>query len=242
MSRSVLFKMFKGFNDDELQWAARSTFRLNRRLAHHFRGGPLAERIVWALADRSAISVKETLESFETYSRLRRRMRAPNMADLCCGHGLTGLLFAAFERSVDNVVLYDSVKPPKADMIAEAVVEAAPWVADKIRWIEGDVARAAEVLAPHTSIIAVHACGVRTDRVLETAVAINGNVAVLPCCYPRTSKDAPQCLRDALGLEIATDVSRTYWLDRHGYLTDWAAIPEAISPMNRILIGICKNP
>jgi len=241
MAESVLFRMFRGFNDDELQWAARSPFRLNRKLAHHFKGGPLAERIISTLADRAAISVKETLESFETYSRVRRRLRAPQMADLCCGHGLTGLLFAAFERSVEEVVLLNNPKSLKADVLIAAVVEAAPWVESKVRWVEQDVERAAEILEPHTSIVAVHACGVRTDRVLEAAVAIEGNVAVLPCCYAQTAKSAPRCLRAGLGVELATDVHRTYWLEERGYDTDWAAIPEAITPMNRILIGIRRD-
>lgn len=238
MADPVLFRMFRGFNDDELKWAARSSFRLNRKLAPNFRGSPLSERIVWALADHCAISVKETLESFETYSRVRRRLRAPQMADLCCGHGLTGLLFAAFERTVEEVILLDYGKPPKADIIFEAVVQAAPWVADKVRWIEADVERAAEFLPPHTSVVAVHACGVRTDRALEAAVAVEGNVAVLPCCYAQTAIASPRCLRDALGAELATDVYRTYWLDQRGYRTDWSAIPEEISPKNRILIGL----
>lgn len=238
MPEPIPFRIFRSFNDESLRWAARSTFRVDRKSRPSFRGDPLAERIVSALADRRAINIKETLESFETFSRVRRRLRAPRMADLCCGHGLTGLLFAAMERSVENVLLLDHAKPPKADLIVEAVVEAAPWVAEKVRWVEGEVGGAAEHLERGTSIVAVHACGVRTDRVLEVATSIGGAVAVVPCCYAQTGKRAPKALRGALGAILATDVERTYWLEAQGYRVDWSAIPEAITPMNRVLIGL----
>ncbi len=201
----------------------------------------MVERIVASLAAREAISVKETLESFEAFSRMRRRMRAPRMADLCCGHGLTGLLFAASEREVKEVILLDRAKPPKADLIVEAVVEAAPWVEEKVRWIEDDVSRAAEHLEPDTSIIAVHACGVFTDRVIDAALAVGGNVAVMPCCYAQTAAAVPAALREALGAELATDVHRTYRLEAAGYRVEWAKIPAAITPKNRILVGLVRN-
>lgn len=237
MGDEVPFRVFRGFNEDRLRWAARSTFRVDRKSAPSFRGDPLAERIVAALGERRAINVKEVLESFETFGRIRKRLRAPRMADLCCGHGLTGLLFAAVERRVEEVVLVDRQKPPKADLIVEAVREAAPWTADKVRWVEADVRRAADHLAEGTSVVAVHACGVRTDRALEAAVAVRGPVAVVPCCYQQTAKRAPRALRDALGAELATDVHRTYWLEERGYRVEWAKIPEAITPMNRVIIG-----
>lgn len=237
MERSVKFRVFRGFNDEDLAWAARSRFRLDRRSAQHFKGERLAERIVWALAERRAISVKETLESFETFSRVRRRLRAPRMADVCCGHGLTGLLFASAEKMVDEVILIDHVKPPKAELILEAVIEAAPWVESKVTWIEDEITHASKHLAPHTSVVAVHACGVRTDRALEAAAAVQGNVAVVPCCYAQTTRDAPLALRENLGNELATDIHRTYWLESQGYVTDWSSIPVAITPKNRIIIG-----
>jgi hypothetical protein len=172
VDEDATFKIFRSFNEERLAWAARSTFRVDRKSAEAFRGDPLAERVVRAIADRRATNVKEVLESFETFARTRRRVRATKMADLCCGHGLTGLVFAAFERRVEEVVLLDREKPPKWELMLEAVCEAAPWTRDKVRWVEGPVERAAEHLAPGTSIVAVHACGVRTDRCIDAALAI----------------------------------------------------------------------
>lgn len=232
------FKVFRRFEDEALRWAARSTFRLDRKSAAHLESrDPLVRKIVAGLAERRAINIKETLESFETFARIRRRARREAVADLCCGHGLTGLLFAAVERDVRSVTLLDRDKPPKADLVAEAVFEAAPWAREKVRWIEAPVTRAVEHLEPGTSVIAVHACGVRTDRALDAALALRAPVAVMPCCYAQTARIAPRSLRDALGGRLATDVARTYRLEEAGYHTAWAAIPRAITPMNRVLLG-----
>ena len=100
------------------------------------------------------------------------------MADLCCGHGLTGLLFAALDRTVQSVTLLDRNKPPKADLVVEAVCEVAPWAREKVRWVEAEISTAAARLEPGTSIVAVHACGVRTDRAIEAAIELGGNVTV----------------------------------------------------------------
>ena len=86
-------------------------------------------------------------------------------------------------------------------------------------------------------VVAVHACGALTDAVLQTAVTLGAPVAVLPCCYTGMAAAAPSVLRQSLGVALAADVHRTYALERHGYVVDWAAIPAAITPMNRILVA-----
>lgn len=236
--QSVKFRIFKGFDDDELRWASRSRFRLDNKSAPHLASGDrLVRRIVEGLAARRAINIKETLESFETFSRVRKRIRGRAMADLCCGHGLTGLIFAALERRVEDVVLLDREKPAKADLVAEAVFEAAPWAREKVRWIEGPVEEAARHLEASTSIVAVHACGVRTDRAIDAAIALRGPTALVPCCYMQTAKSAPRALRDALGAEMATDIHRTYRLEEAGFTVEWSKIPRAITPMNRVLLA-----
>lgn len=242
-NRSVGFRIFRDF-DGDLAWAARSTFRLDRKSAASLKSrDPLVTRIVHALGERRAINIKEVLESFETFSRIRRRLRAAHVADLCCGHGLTGLLFAAIERKVERVTLLDRNAPPKAHLVVEAIVEAAPWTKDKIRVVESPVEEAAQHLEPGTSIVAVHACGVRTDRAIDVSLAIgSAAVALVPCCYRQTARQAPRGLRNALGAELATDVARTYRLEAAGYDVEWSAIPLAITPMNRVLVAIRRGP
>lgn len=196
------------------------------------------DRFAIALAARRAVPVKELLESAEFYMRVRRRVRAQTMADLCAGHGLVGVLFAIFERSVESVILIDRRKPASFSKVLDAAIEVAPWVADKVRYVEAPLENSVEHLPDGVGMVAVHACGVRTDRCLALAVARRGPIAVMPCCYAQTAKPAPRALQVALGAELATDVDRTYRLERAGYTVDWSAIPEAITSMGRVLIGV----
>ena len=59
----------------------------------------------------------------------------------------------------------------------------------------------------------------------------------MPCCYRYTARMAPRALHSDLGAELASDVARTYRLEAAGYEVDWSAIPEAISPKNRIIVA-----
>ena len=169
MNASPPFRAFRHFNDPKLAIYARERHRLGVLTNRIFQGDTPAERLARALGDRRAISLKELLESFEFYARVRRRVRSPSMADLCCGHGLTGILFALFERSVEQVTLLDRRQPESHRLILEAACELGPWVADKIRYVETDLARAPAVLEPSTTIVAVHACGTQTDACIAAA-------------------------------------------------------------------------
>lgn len=60
----------------------------------------------------------------------------------------------------------------------------------------------------------------------------------MPCCYHQTASDGPRVLRRQLGRPLSTDIHRTYRLQSAGYAIEWSAVPEAITPMNRIIIGL----
>lgn len=231
------FRMYRGFNEPEVRQYANATHRVGHKETGQFTSNTPQDRVARALASRKAIALKELLESFEFYDRVHKRVRATEVADLCCGHGLTGLLFALLDKQVERVTLLDRRRPKSHQAVLEAVCEVGPWVADKVRYLEGCVERAEDDLTPGTAIIGVHACGVITDRCLDTAIALGGPVAVMPCCYFQTWRPAPQAVRDALGPDLATDIHRTYRLEAAGYRVDWSFIPKAITPMNRILVG-----
>lgn len=187
-----------------------------------------------ALAERRAVPIKEALESFEFFARVRRPLRAARVADLMCGHGLTGLLFAAYDQGVEEVVLLDRKRPPSFDAVLEAVAEVAPWVPLRVRFVQQKVQRAE--LPEGASILGLHACGSRTDACLEAAMRGGGAVAVMPCCYVDDAP-GPVAVARALGPALAWDVDRTYRLEAAGYRVRWTAIPAAITPMNRVLLG-----
>ncbi len=229
------FRAFAQFNDPDLASKARVRHRVSETALRFFPGTRLQDRFVRELALRQAVSVKELLESFEVHHRVRRRVRQRRVADLCCGHGLTGVLFALAERQVEEVICVDRRRPSTFDRILEAAVAVGPWVADKVRYVEGDAARVA--LEPGTAVLGVHACGGRTDLCIEVARRLGGPVAVMPCCHHGRGPHAPAALHEHLGTELALDVDRTYRLEAMGLSVDWSFIPRAITPMNRILIG-----
>jgi hypothetical protein len=236
----VGFRAFPQFNSAELKKAARVRHRVDASMVSAFAGKSLADRLARSLAAHRAVSLKEMLESFEFHARTRKRVRTSVVADICCGHGLAGLLFAT-EKQVDRVILLDWARPASFDLMLEAVSAVVPEVRDKVGYEERNVDYAAGTLPPGTGVVGVHACRTNTDRCIDAGVASGGTIAVMPCCHPRTPKGLPPAVRKALGPQLSVDVHRTYRLEAAGYLVDWSAIPEAITPMNRILVATQRS-
>lgn len=230
---AVVFKAFRQLNSDRPSLDLGSRSKPGPWIDEWFAGDGLPDRVLRSLLRHRAVPFKEILESFEFFERVRRRVRAPVVADLCCGHGLGGALWALFDRRVERVFLVDVRRPPSVDRVWAALDEVAPWVTPKLTFIEARIGQ--QDLPAGTAVIGLHACGVQTDRVLEVARETGGPVAVMPCCYP-TSR-APRALKGPLGVELSIDVDRTYRLESWGYSVGWSAIPEVITPMNRVLIG-----
>jgi hypothetical protein len=212
-------------------------FKLGKRSLPFFPTQSLPDRLARALSERRAIPIKELFESFEFFARVRRSIRNKEMADLCCGHGLTGLVFAMLEKNVESVTLIDKRRPKTFDLTYEAVVDVAPWVKDKVRFIETDLNKAHHHLAPKTALLAVHACGKRTDDALALAQKLESNIAAMPCCYFGTADGAPTALLDTFGKELASDIQRTYRMEAAGYQVRWTHIPKEISARNRVLVA-----
>jgi len=225
------------FNQAAHRPKARLKHRLGQQAGALFPSEGPIDRLARELAERKAIDLKEFLESVEFYGRVRRRVRATQMADLCCGHGLTGLLFALLEPSVERVVLVDERCPNSFEPILDGVAAIGPWVRDKIEYRQESVQGMAARLEPGTSVIGVHACGIRTDRCMDVGIALQVPMAVMPCCYSESGQTGPPGIREVLGLDLAWDIERTYRLRAAGYRVDWSAIPAAVSPMNRILVA-----
>ena len=117
-----------------------------------------------------------------------------------------------------DVVLSTALHEFQGLAVMEAVAAVAPWAVDKINYLEMRIQRAGEHLQDGDAIVAVHACGVRTDRCIDLALTLRSPMALLPCCYSQTAATAPRALRKALGADLATDVHRT---------TTSAAVPVA---------------
>lgn len=83
---------------EDRSWVgSKSTFTLvtARRF---FASERLQDKLARALGAEGVLPVKEVLECCEFFERIREHTRAEVVADLCCGHGLLGLLFAMFSE------------------------------------------------------------------------------------------------------------------------------------------------
>lgn len=120
------FRFLKQFNEEPFAKKVTCKDRLRESDTRWFPGDYLSSVFARELCQRRAIPFKEVLESFEFFACVRNRVRSPSVADLCCGHGLVGIMFAMFERSVERVCLLDKVRPPSFDLVLSAAQAVAP--------------------------------------------------------------------------------------------------------------------
>lgn len=231
------FRFLKQFNDRAFAKKTSCRDRLRISDARWFPGDYLSSVFARAMCARRAMPFKEVLESFEFYACVRKKIKAAQVADLCCGHGLVGILFAMFERDVERVVLLDQVRPPSFDQVMAAAQSVAPWTEGKVHYIEGPLKGALDHVEQGTAILGVHACGKKTDHCIAHAIEISGPIALLPCCRRHRPHPAPDCLKQALGADVAIDVDRTYTLHQAGYHVRWDQIPQSITNHSRVLVG-----
>jgi hypothetical protein len=238
-----MFRFFRQLNEmGDRSWMA-SRSNLGQALAERvFASDSLQDRLVRALAAVRVLPIKEILECGELFECIRGEVRAEQMADLCCGHGLLGILFALFERRVQRVLLTDEREPPSYAKLLACARQVGPWIEEKVSFRTARIQTLRDALAPGTAIVSAHACGTLTDQCVDLAIATGGSLAVLPCCYPRKPCAAPLAVQLALGHALAHDVDRTYRLERAGYHVRWTTIPAEVTPMNRVLIGRRRRP
>ena len=249
------FKAWPALNDETLQLSVgvtrRSRLREDLMMEALFCGDTLQARFSRALAVRKAVDRKEFFEAWEFFARCRGSLRsepgpAPGvpatLIDLAGGHGLVGALFAVFEyKRFESVVVLDAKRPKSYTSVYEAAAEVAPWSAALLDYREGLV-NEETALPPGCAVACLHGCNALTDTaILVAARSRASTLAVMPCCYAQTGQGAPEALRRSLGVSVASDIHRTYELERLGYAVNWRAIPAAITPMNRVLLGRRRN-
>ena len=235
-----LFKSFRAFNRNPPPIDLRSRSRPGEAALAWFGGDGMEDRLARALISAKALPFKELLEAFEFFEHVRRRVRAPTVVDLCCGHGLAGMLYGVFHRDVEQVLLIDRTRPGSVDVTLEALSTVAPWLGPKVRFDTGDLS---DVPLPRgAALLGVHACGSATDGIIDRAIASGGPVGLLPCCHPTAGVPGPPTLSHNLGHGLATDIHRTYRLEAAGYHTRWSTIPDGITPMNRVIAAWLTKP
>ncbi len=229
------FRAYRQFNDPMLRPMSGAKERIRGHLVDHFSEKKMPDKVARVLGKYKLLNLKEIIESFEFFQRVRHRVSTSVIADLCCGHGLVGILFALLDRRVTDVYLVDIEFPKSSKRVEEAISELGSWVKPKIHRLTRTVKRVDEVLPPGTGVVAVHACGVRTDWSIQAALRLNGSFAVMPCCYAQQTYIGPAAIKNHLGSALSIDIQRTYQIESADCQVSWQEIPGEITPMNRII-------
>jgi hypothetical protein len=138
------------------------------------------------------------------------------------------------DDSSASALAIDRRIPESAPKVSARLQLEWPRLAGRVRLIEGDL-ESVEAQSDDV-VISCHACGSLTDSVLTTALSGRARVVVLPCCQS-TAKSDLGGLNGWLDPALAIDVTRAMRLREAGYEVRTQAIPAAITPKNRLLLG-----
>jgi Methyltransferase domain len=200
-----------------------------------FAGGSLFERVARVVCTAECLPRKELYESWEVARRVRRRCRGGRVVDLACGHALTAWLMLILDQTSELAIAVDARLPNSAHKLASTLAAEWPKLAARVSLLELDLASVS--LTDSDVVVSTHACGTLSDLVLERAVAVRAKVAILPCCH-----DAARCdtggLLGWLDPASAIDATRAARLRQAGYQVFTQTIPDAITPKNRLLLGV----
>lgn len=157
-----------------------------------------------------------------------------SIVEFCAGNGNAGRLFAA-QSNVQTVTFVD-VK------IVRDLEATLADVGDKGNIFLGGIDKYA--IPKNSGVIAVHACGPLTDKILQKTVLAKVPVAVMTCCHrrdgePYTLRDPPDPrLLNYSRKEDYVDTVRMQFLAEQGYDATIAKIDPNITPFNNVILGV----
>jgi len=211
--------------------------RLHPGSAKNFPADTAHDRIARALCAANCIPRKELFESWSFVHRIRRRLDALVVWDLCAGHGLVAFLLALLEPELTSIRAIDKRKPLSFERIRAAL---APLGEERIAKVVFEE-RSLEALEPPPGRVfftAVHACGRRTDRAIALAIAARSSIAVLPCCHDASDVAMPGALRPRWSKRESVDIARIFRLDAAGYRTVSARVDDEVTQCADAIIGL----
>lgn len=154
--------------------------------------------------------------------------------EFCAGNGNAGGLFAA-QSNVQAVTFVDIKQVRDLETTLRDVGDKGNLFLEGIEHYNIPV---------NSGVIAVHACGPLTDKILRKAVASRAPVAVMTCCHRGESekydlKDSPDPrLLNYARREDYLDLVRKQFLAEQGYDATIAKIDSKITPFNNVIMGV----
>jgi hypothetical protein len=212
-----------------------SKTRLTRYDLARFPGDTLFDRVGRVVCEVGRLPRKELYEAWEVARRVRRWCRGGRVIDVAGGHGLLAHLMLLLDDSSPEAIVVDPSPSMSGTALHEALATAWPRLERRVTVMATELDRFA--MAAEDLVVSSHACGALTDRIVDAAIAVRAPVAVLPCCHDLGSCE-PGPLEGWLDGPMAIDAMRAMRLALHGYHVRTQTIPSAITPKNRLLIGI----
>lgn len=208
------------------------------RLTHHdvgrFQGDTLFDRLGRTVCQAGCLPRKELYEAWELARRVRRQFRGGRVVDLGAGHGLLAHVMLLFDDSSPNALVVDKALPASSAKLHDALVGEWPRLSGRIEFVSGAIDEIE--ISRNDVVVSSHACGTLTDVILARASAARARVAVMPCCHDLDSGDTGG-LSGWIDGAAAIDIVRAMRLAEQGYRIWTQAIPPAITPKNRLLLG-----
>lgn len=221
-----------------MTWSPASKSRLTEYDLPRFPGDTLFDRVGRAVCAAGCLPRKELFEAWEMARRVRRLVRGGPVFDVAGGHGLLAHLLLILDDTSPSAVVVDPVMPPSAARLHAVLLEAWPRLVGRVDYREAEFD--AQAVDPGALVVSCHACGALTDRVLDGAIAARAHVAVLPCCHDASTCDAG-VLGGWMDAALAIDAVRAVRLASHGYRVSTLSIPHAVTPKNRLLVGVVRS-
>lgn len=209
--------------------------RLTRHDLARFPGDTLFDRIARTVCEAEVLPRKELYEAWEVARRTRRLCHGGRVVDVAGGHGLLAHVMLLLDDTSGDAHVVDPSPPASAATLHDSLVATWPRLAGRVGMHPAPLALFA--CAPDDVVVSSHACGALTDQVLDAAATAGARVAVLPCCHDIDTCDAGP-LTGWVDAALAIDVRRAIGLERRGYRVWAQLIPAAITPKNRLLIGV----
>lgn len=211
-----------------------SKSRLTQKQLSLFPSDTLFDRIARAVCRAEVLPAKELFEAWEVARRVRRKFRGSRVVDFASGHGLLSHIMLLLDDSSSEAVAVDSSFPKNTFRLSQSIIDTWPRLKDRIHYVE--ISLEEFEITPDDIVIAIHACGSLTDRVLDKAIQAGARVAVLPCCQD-IARSETGGLEGWIDGPLAVDITRATLLRTAGYSVTTRLIPEDISPKNRLLMG-----
>jgi hypothetical protein len=211
-----------------------SKSRLTTKQLAEFPGDTLFAKLARATCRAGTLPGKELFEAWEVARRVRRKYRGGRIVDLACGHGLLAHIMLLLDDSSSGAIAVDLDFNENSRRLSRIIVGRWPRLQNRIHYVASRLEDL--VLGPDDLVVAVHACGQLTDKIIAAAVGAGARLAVLPCCHDIAGGDLGG-LAGWLDGPLAIDVTRAAGLRACGYAVYTRTIPAEITPKNRLLMA-----